>query len=132
MEFLALEWALVFLALESGPEFLDLGQYLEPWPQLKQPSSDQEGSGPLEGLEILVEPAFQVVWQESDLLPRPPPPKLPPKPPNLAWGESVGSESEAWELVGLELSRGLWALEVCLQLQLLKQPNSVPLASEVS
>lgn len=126
MEFLALEWALVFLALESGPEFLDLGQYLEPWPQLKQPSSDQEGSGPLEGLEILVEPAFQVVWQESDLLPRPPP-KLPPKPPNLAWGES-----EAWELVGLELSQGLWALEVCLQLQLLKQPNSVPLASEVS
>lgn len=80
----------------------------------------------MEGLEILVEPAFQVVWQESDLLPRPPP-KLLPKPPNLAWGES-----EAWELVGLELSQGLWALEVCLQLQLLKQPNSVPLASEVS
>lgn len=124
----------MFPALESGPEFLDLGQgqYLEPWPQLKQPSSHQEGSGPLEGLEILVEPAFQVVWQESDLLPQLLPPKLPPKPPNLAWGESVGSELEDWELVGLELSQGLWALEVCLQLQLLKQPNLVPLALEVS
>ena len=29
-----------------------------------------------------------------------------------AWGESVGSELEDWELVGLELSQGLWALEV--------------------
>lgn len=132
MEFLALEWVLVFLALESGSEFLDLGQrqYLEPWPQLKQPSLHQEGSGPLEGLEILVELAFQVVWQ--DLLLQLLLPKLPPKPPNLAWGESVGSELEDWELVGLELSQGLWALEVCLQLQLLKQPNLVPLALEVS
>lgn len=122
---------MAFLALESGSEFLDLGQrqYLEPWPQLRQPSSHQEESGPLEGLEILAELAFQVVWQ--DLLLQLLPPKLPPKPPNLAWGESVGSESEDWELVGLELSQGLWALEVCLQLQLLKQPNLVPLALEV-
>ena len=29
-----------------------------------------------------------------------------------AWGESVGSESEDWEWVGLERSQGLWALEV--------------------
>lgn len=112
--FLDLELVLVFLALGQV-------QYLDPWPQLKQPNMGRPG--PLEGLEILAELVSQVVWQESDLLPPKPLPKL----PSLASGES-----EDWELGALELFQGLEPLEVCPRLPLLKQPNMVPLASEVS
>lgn len=112
--FLDLELVLVFLALGQV-------QYLDPWPQLKQPNMGRPG--PLEGLEILAEPVSQVVWQESDLLLPKPLPKL----PSLASGES-----EDWELGALELFQGLEPLEVCPRLPLLKQPNMVPLASEVS
>ena len=119
-EFLDLTLVLVFLALGQG-------QCLDPWLQLKQPNMEQEGLGLSEGLETLVEPVSQVVWQELDplllLLPKPL-----PKPLNLAWGYPVGSESEDWELEVLgpvELSQGLGPLEVCPQLQQLKQPNTV-------
>lgn len=76
----------------------------------------------------------QVVWQEPDLLLRLLPPRLLPKLANMALGEPVdselaGSELEDWDL---EVSQGLGALEVCPQLQLLKQPNMVPLALEAS
>lgn len=82
----------------------------------------------------------QVVCRELDLLPWLLPPRLLPKLPNLASREPVGSdlaglEPEDWELEGLglvELSQGLGALEVCPQLQLLKQPNMVLLALEES
>ena len=118
-EFLDLTLVLVFLALGQG-------QCLDPWLQLKQPNMEQEGLGPSEGLETLVEPVSLVVWQELDplllLLPKPL-----PKPLNLAWGYPVGSESEDWELEVLgpvELSQGLGPLEVCPQLQQLKQPNT--------
>ncbi|KAJ8798754.1 hypothetical protein J1605_016557 [Eschrichtius robustus] len=125
-----LDPVLEFLDLELVLVFLDLGQvqYLEPWPQLKLPSTEQECLGPLETLEVLAES----VSQEPDLMLWLLPPKLPPKPPSLGWGYPVGSESVGSESEGLELSQGLWALEVCPQLQLLKQPNMVPLALEVS
>lgn len=62
----------------------------------------------------------QVAWQE-DLRP----PKLLPKPPSLAWEESAGSEPEDWGSAGSEPgSSQALALEVCPQLQLLKQPNT--------
>lgn len=60
-----------------------------------------------------------VVWQESGPLPQPLLPKPLPKLPNTALGALAGSELEGW---------GLLVLEVCPQLQLLKQPNTVLLA----
>lgn len=120
-----LELVLVFQALGQG-------QYLDPWLLLKQPNMELEGLGPLEGSGLLLEQVSQVVWQELDLLPWLLPLRLLPKLPNMAWGEPAGSELEDWELEGLGLSQGLGALEVCPQLQLLKQPNMVLLALEVS
>lgn len=126
-----LELVLAFPDLELVLAFLDLGQvqYLDPWLLLRQPNMEQEGLG---ALEVLVEQVSQVVWQEPDLLPWLLPPRLLPKLPSMAWGEPAGSELEDWELEGLGLSQGLGPLEVCPQLQLLKQPNMVPLALEVS
>lgn len=136
LAFLDLELVLVFPDLELVLVFLALGQvwvqYLDPWLLLKQPNMEQEGLGALAGLEalvVLVEQVSQVVWQEPDLLPWLLPPRLLPKLANMASGEPVGSELEDWDL---EVSQGLGALEVCPQLQLLKQPNMVPLALEAS
>lgn len=52
--FLDLELALAFPDLELALVFLDLelALYLEPWPQLKQPNTEQESPGPLEGLLV--------------------------------------------------------------------------------
>lgn len=142
LAFQDLELVLAFPDLGLVLVFLALGQVqdLDPWLLLKQPNMEQAGLGALEGLEVLVEQVSQVVWQEPDLLLRLLPPRLLPKLANLASGEPVdselvGLELEDWDLEGLglvELSQGLGALEVCPQLQLLKQPNMVPLALEVS
>lgn len=134
LEFPDSELPLEFPDLDLVLGFQALGQvqYLDPWLPLKQPNMEQEGLGPLEGLGLLLEQVFQVVWQELDLLPWLLPARLLPKLPSLAWAEPAGSELEDWELEGLGLSQGLGALEVCPQLQLLKQPNMVLLALEVS
>lgn len=74
-----------------------------------------------------------MVWQGPDLPPLLLLPRLLRKLPSTASG-SVGSEPEDWGSVGSgpeEPSPAL-ALEVCPQLQLLKQPNMVLLALEVS
>lgn len=78
-----LDLELVFLALGLVLVFLALGQvqYLDPWLQLKQPNMEQEP---------LVEQVSQAVWQELDLLPQPPLPKLLPKLPSSAWEELSG------------------------------------------
>lgn len=134
LEFPDLDLVLGFPDLELVLVFQALGQvqHLDPWLLLKQPNMEQEGLGPLEGWGLLLEQVSQVVWQELDLLPWLLPPRLLPKLPSTVWGEPVGSELEDWELEGLGLSPGLGALEVCPQLQLLKQPNTVLLALEVS
>lgn len=134
LEFLDSELPLEFPDLELVLGFQVLGQvqYLDPWLRLKQPNTEQEGLGPSEGLGLLLEQVSQVVWQELDLLPWLLPARLLPKLPSMAWAEPAGSELEDWELEGLGLSQGLGALEVCPQRQLLKQPNMVLLALEVS
>lgn len=55
--FLDSELVLLFPDLELVLVFLALGQvqYLDPWPQLKQPNMHQQGSGPSEMLGLLPE-----------------------------------------------------------------------------
>lgn len=128
-EFPDLDLAPGFLDLALVLEFQALGQvqYLDPWLQLKQPNMGQEEClEPLEGWDLLAEQVSQVVWPELDLLPWLLPPRLLPKLPSLAWGQLVGSELEDLELEGwglVEFSQELGSLEVCPQLQQLKQPN---------
>lgn len=152
-----LELVLVSPALGLVLVFLALGQVqvqdLDPWLLLKQPNMAQAGLEASEGLEVSVEQVSQAVLvvrvsqavlEVSDLLAQLLLPRLLPKLANTASGEPVDSELEGLELEGLELeawdleglglveSQGPGALEVCPQLQLLKQPNMVPVALEVS